>query len=229
MQSESDGEGEGSSSAIEDDDRASEHSITQTHHRQLNHVQNGPMSRPSSVPIEHHSNTGRSHPTVPNSTRVVSDSRLSALNTNPGSSQHHGARHSAGSPSQPYGNAKDSFLNYFFGGSANGFGGGVLSQQPHHHQSGRTGRPSMTITRPEHDSSQQVQGLKKSGFEGANAAFNMKSLEKHMLEAVSLGLTPALRDVHGLVSELDLSTLWCRLPKMNNAYNYQTENRGKSI
>ncbi|KAG0147089.1 hypothetical protein CROQUDRAFT_656563 [Cronartium quercuum f. sp. fusiforme G11] len=180
--SESDRDGEGSSSAIEDDEHASENSIAQPDHWQVHQVQNGPLTRPSSVPVDNLSAGGRPHPPIPNSTRVVSDSRLNNYN---GSSQHHGQRQSANPSSQHYGNAKDSFLNYFFGGSANGLGGGMLSHQPHSSRSSRhsVGGPPKD---PQHDSSQHggpLGGLKKFGFEGANAAFNMKSLEKHMLEA----------------------------------------------
>ncbi|EGG12290.1 uncharacterized protein MELLADRAFT_41749 [Melampsora larici-populina 98AG31] len=135
----------------------------------------------SNVPIDNSLTIGRSHQPIPNNSRIVSDSRLNVLNANPSSSHHHGGRHSGGS-SQQYGNAKDSFLNYFFGGSTNGIGGGMLSQPPQPH---RSNRHSLTGMGHDNDSNQHgSSGLRKSGFEGANAAFNMKSLEKHMLEGV---------------------------------------------
>ena len=68
--------------------------------------------------------------------------------------------------------AKESFLNYFFGGQN---GGTTLPVVPTH----QSRRSDVGVQR----SDNPLAGRK--GLEGTAAAFDMKSLEKHMLEPVS--------------------------------------------
>jgi len=169
----SDGDGEDSSSAIEEEEGASQQSAALQNHRQIPAI-NGQNFRPSSAPIDQlQSGTQLVHPK-----RIASDNRLSGPINPPISHFHRDHHHST---SQPYGSAKDSFLNYFFGGSANGVGSAMLAQPPHRPRKKATANESV-----ENSSSQLIDGShslqvaqKTPGFEGAHAAFSMKSLDKH--------------------------------------------------
>jgi len=83
-------------------------------------------------------------------------------------SQHNSISHQQGGSQ-----AKESFLNYFFGGTASG---STLPVVPSSSHSRRAGMQDMQR------SDNPLAGRK--GLEGSAAAFDMKSLDKHMLEPV---------------------------------------------
>ncbi|POV95145.1 hypothetical protein PSTT_16435, partial [Puccinia striiformis] len=169
----SDGDVEDSSSAIEDEEGNSQRSTAfQQNHRQIPTL-NGQVFRPSSAPIDQLQSGVTSNPK-----RILSENRHSGPLHPPPPHFHRDHHHSA---SQQYGSAKDSFLNYFFGGNANGLGSTMLAQPPHRQRHKTVGHDAV-----ENSSSQVVEGShpfqvahKTPGFEGAHAAFNMKSLDKH--------------------------------------------------
>ncbi|KAI9618963.1 hypothetical protein H4Q26_012221 [Puccinia striiformis f. sp. tritici PST-130] len=169
----SDGDVEDSSSAIEDEEGNSQRSTAfQQNHRQIPTL-NGQVFRPSSAPIDQLQSGVTSNPK-----RILSENRHSGPLHPPPPHFHRDHHHSA---SQQYGSAKDSFLNYFFGGNANGLGSTMLAQPPHRQKHKTVGHDAV-----ENSSSQLVEGShpfqvahKTPGFEGAHAAFNMKSLDKH--------------------------------------------------
>ncbi|WAQ82228.1 hypothetical protein PtA15_2A545 [Puccinia triticina] len=171
----SDGDVEDSSSANEDEEGTSQRSTALQSHRQVPTI-NGQIFRPSSAPIDQLQSG--SHAGALNPKRIASDNRHSGP-PNPLPSHFHRDHHH--STSQQYGSAKDSFLNYFFGGTANGVGSAMLTQPPHRPRHKTAAHDSV-----ENSSSQLIDGshslqvaLKTPGFEGAHAAFNMKSLDKH--------------------------------------------------
>lgn len=85
-------------------------------------------------------------------------------------SQHNSISHNQGGSA-----AKESFLNYFFGGTNSGSGLPVVGPSS---SSRRSGGMQGEMNR----SDNPLAGRK--GLEGSAAAFDMKSLEKHMLEPV---------------------------------------------
>lgn len=167
----SDGDVEDSSS--EDDEGTSQRSEVHPNLRQNLHV-NGHVFRPASAPLEQ---PQFSAPSIgpPNPKRIASDTRHSGP-PNPTPSHVHREHHQ--SAPHPYGSAKDSFLNYFFGGSVNGVGSALLAQQLH--RSRRKSAHQDVLENQPTDASSALQVAHRTpGFEGTHAAFNMKSLDKH--------------------------------------------------
>lgn len=111
-----------------------------------------------------------------------------------GGSHHHGGHAGPSSPprhaSASQGTAKDTFLNYFFGGAQG---------TPGMPQQGRARQPLPQVPRSTdgYDSGDQSANpmAGRKGFEGRAAAFNMKSLDKHLeparLLSRSSGIAPA--------------------------------------
>ncbi|KAA1094640.1 Dynamin- GTPase protein, variant 2 [Puccinia graminis f. sp. tritici] len=172
----SDGDVEDSSSANEDEDGTSQRSAAFQNQRQVPTL-NGQVFRPSSAPIDQ-LQSGSHLAGAVNPKRIASDNRHSGPPNPPLSHYHRDHHHST---SLQYGSAKDSFLNYFFGGTTNGVGNAMLTQPTH-----RSRHKTVTHDSGENSSSQLIEGShslqvghKTPGFEGAHAAFNMKSLDKH--------------------------------------------------
>ncbi|KZP01495.1 dynamin protein dnm1 [Calocera viscosa TUFC12733] len=111
---------------------------------------------------------------------------------NPGPGQHHVVRHdrrSAGTANvlaqmDSPASAKDTFLNYFFGGNQPGMPGGAPAalMGPRHTQIGRDVDPESGVP------SSALQGARS--LDGNNAAFDMKSLGKHIEAVASDGAAP---------------------------------------
>ncbi|PLW21487.1 hypothetical protein PCANC_04992 [Puccinia coronata f. sp. avenae] len=162
----------GSWGLIRDEDGTSQRSAVFHNHRQIPTL-NGQVFRPSSAPIDQLQSGAQ----LANTKRIASDNRHSGP-PNPSPSHFHRDHHH--STSLQYGSAKDSFLNYFFGGSTNGVGSAMLSQPPHRPRHKIAANDSAENSSSQlTDGSQALQVHKTPGFEGAHAAFNMKSLEKH--------------------------------------------------
>lgn len=141
---------------------------------------NVPNGRPSSTPPDAGRTRTASVPANANSDLRGSTGNVripSAANPPNGGSHHHGPRgaspprHASGS----HGTAKDSFLNYFFGGAQG---------TPGMPQQGRARQPLPQVPRSTdgYDSGDQSANpmAGRKGFEGRAAAFNMKSLDKHL-------------------------------------------------
>ncbi|MBW0481455.1 hypothetical protein O181_021170 [Austropuccinia psidii MF-1] len=179
----SDDDPDDSSGVIEEDDGVSRPSVANSNYPQIP-GRNGHVFRPSSAPIDlavpGNNGTGMS-----GAKRIVSDSRQAGLHHQ---TKQHVQRSNHEPMSQQPGSAKDSFLNYFFGGSLNSTPNGILSQHQHRlnqKAAAYESTESLTIIQQSNGLNNLAITHKGSGFEGTQAAFNMKSLDKNLLSTNS--------------------------------------------